>query len=347
MKPDEIKEHENPVEKIDETFIKFTEKIRQFGKNIPPEEIQQFKQEISQLSKQIPEQKKSEIVDFTQHIEGSIDIPTTTYQIEYSKNWLPSKGFFFNLPDTIKVKLELIGEDLEAISKFSIRFNPNDHLVSRYSLNNDIVKLSVLQDFIIRNYTNLNPEVLTFQDKLHINYQIGLNNFISPNLTITCPKNHTFDVLLSEFFKTSEISYTILDEQQIAKIAAEFGFEIVNENFGKVFQYNNLPSKPKFKILPSIFYPVLFAPKSIFDLLILTYHNPQQTPDENYKFLKSLPMKHIQNIYTFILGISLGILKEPIYGYNLTKEIKFVCPQDNETITMTMFEVIANFFIVA
>jgi len=349
MKLEEIKENPNPVEELDKSFVNFAEKIKQFGK-IPKEEIEKFKKQVSEISKQISKQEidSFESIKFpSQHLEGSVDINTTTYQIEFNKEWLPSKGFFFKIPDIIKVKLELIGEDLEAISKFSLRFNPNDHLVSRYSSNIDIVKLSVLQDFIIRNYTNLNPELLTFQDKIHLNYQIGLNNFLSPSLTINCTQNHTFDVLLSEFFKTSEITYNILDENQIIKIAAEFNFEIIDTDFGKIFQYNALSSKPQFKILSSIFYPILFAPKSIFDLLMLTYHNPNQSPDENLKFLKSLPMKHIQNIYTFLLGISLGIIKEPIYGYNLSKEIKFICPKDNETITMTVFEVISNFFIVA
>ena len=259
---------------------------------------------------------------------------------------MPSRGYFFKIPDKVKVKLELLGEDLEAISKFSVRFNPIDHLVSRYSTNNDIIKLSVLQDFIIRNYTNLSPELLTFQDKLHLNYQIGLNNFLSPTLTITCPRNHTFDIVLSEFFQKNEVSYSILDEVIIKRIAGQFGFEIVEEEFGRVFQYNLVPSKPKFKVLSSIFMPVLFSPKSMFDLLFLTYHNPQNSPDENLKYLKNLPMKHIQNIYAFVLGISLGILKDVVYGYNLAREIEFICPQDNEKITMTTFEVISNFFIV-
>lgn len=329
------------VENLEEVLKQFTEQIKDKNlKDIPKEEFEKLKESLSVAAEKI------EVSPGTSKLD--VNIETSAFQQKFHKNdILPSRGYFFKVPEQIEIKLELLGEDLEAISKFSERFSPKDLLISRYSTNEIIVRFSEIQSFIIKKFTNLDPDSLTIQDKIHINTVIGMNNLIIKMLDLKCPvEDHTFQIPISDI-NTLEFRY--LDEKEVEKFAQKYDFDIIFTEDRTLFRYKNYADpKLDFEILRSSFMPVILSPSSILDTLsfsLVRINEQFSNFQANKEILKKFPLKHLQKIFVFIIGMSLGLLEDFYYGYNIGKELIFTCPEHNAEVKLTLIEFLSNFFI--
>lgn len=345
MNDKEIKEEKINIDQLFANLAKSLDTIS--SKNIPKEKVQsEIKKQIEEFSKIISE--KQAIIEQPSKSAVDVDISTSTFQLEISPLDIPSCGVFFKIPDKIKLKLELTGEDFEAIAKYSQRINPNEVFILRYTNNDLIGRLSALQDFIIKKFTNISPENITIQDKIHLNSIIGLNNLLKPSINFTCSNNHTQEYLISDLFKNNINLYPkFLDINQLISFCNELKINTIQDENGFSFTYEINNDKIEFKALNSSYMPIILAPKSPLDIISFATKKINDTEIkyfEAYEFYKKLPLKYIQSISLAVLQISIGT---PLYGYDLGSEIKLECSNCKEIISSTVMEVLSNFFILA